>query len=264
MKKLGLYLLSYKRPDLFKEALDSLLQQNYDDFEIIVSENSPDESVTSVLNNYLPHPKIKVTRRAPSLASLEHFNTIIHEASNYEYVMFFHDDDILLPNAAKALTAALDQNSDSVGAACNAFITKDTTSTELLLCPRMKEDLTISTQAQLMRRHFFRRLDHPPFPSYIYRAKFIKGLTLETKDGGKYSDVAFLIKLIERGKFIWLHQPLMYYRIHQSNDSAQHSLGDIAKLCWFCIKTQPIAIPILFFYFGRQVVKKTLTIIRSY
>ena len=262
MKKLGLYLLSYKRPVFFKEALDSLLKQDYDDYEIIVSENSPDESVISVLNDYLPHPKIKVIRRTPSLASLDHFNTIIRNCSDYKYVMLFHDDDILLPAAAKDITSKLDQNPDAVAVACNAFIIKNTTVTELLLCPRMKQDYTISSQIQLMRRYFLRRLDHPPFPSYVYRTHFIKSLTLETKDGGKYSDAAFLIKLIQSGKFIWLHQPLMHYRIHQSNDSAQHSLGDITKLCWFCIKTQPVAIPILFFYFGKQVIKKSLTIFR--
>jgi glycosyltransferase involved in cell wall biosynthesis len=254
--KLGVYLLSYRRPAYIQEALNSLLLQDYSSLEIIISENSPDNSVTAILAEFTKNPKVKLIKRNPSLTSLAHFNTIISECTRYQYAMFFHDDDLLLANAISQMMKKIEADSNATAVACNAFIIKNTEKTKLVLSPGIKSDLIIKNQWQLILRSIFRKFGTAPFPSYIYRTEFLNQLNLDLNDGGKYSDTSFLVKLVARGPLLWLAQPLMFYRQHSQNDSADLNLKDIQKLCWFFIRTSPTTLPAVTYYFLKQTFKK--------
>jgi glycosyltransferase involved in cell wall biosynthesis len=257
-KKLVVYLLSYKRPEFIHEAIISILEQDYTNFELIISENSPDDSVIKQLSKYLSDNRVKILKRTPSQPSLEHFNTILAEALKYEYVMLFHDDDLLTPQALSKMMLALESHDSSVAVACNAKIIKNTDHTNFLLSPYIKSNLEIKSQSQLINRYIFKKLSHPAFPSYIYRSKYLIDLKLNPQDGGKYSDVSFLVKLIKKGSFFWIAEPLMKYRQHSSNDSVQIDLNAIFSLCLFFIKTSPKLLLNIIFYFSKQLAKKII------
>lgn len=263
-KKLGVYLLSYKRPEFIHEAIQSILAQDYNNFELIISENTPDDTVVKQLDEYLKDSRVLLIKRSPSLASLEHFNTILAEADKYEYVMLFHDDDILMPQAFKKMMQTLENNITATAVACNALIIKNKEHTNTLLSPGLKKNTEIKTQSELINRYIFRSLGSTPFPSYIYRTRLLKDLQLNYADGGKYSDTTFLIKLIKRGSFIWLSEPLLKYRQHSSNDSVQLDMNNILSLCLFFFKTSPKMIfKILFYYFKQSLKKILLPIIKK-
>lgn len=257
-KKLGVYLLSYKRPEFIHEAIQSILAQDYNNFELIISENTPDDTVVKQLDEYLKDSRVQLIKRSPSLASLEHFNTILAEADKYEYVMLFHDDDILMPQAFKKMMQTLENNITATAVACNALIIKNKEHTNTLLSPGLKKNTEIKTQSELINRYILRSLSHTPFPSYIYRTNYLQNLKLDPTDGGKYSDVSFLIKLIKNGSFIWIAEPLMKYRQHSSNDSAHLDINDILSLSLFFFKTSPNMIFKIIFYFSKQLAKKIL------
>lgn len=257
-KKLVVYLLSYNRPEFIRETVESFLQQQDLEFDLVISENSPNHSIIqSVLEPYLSRDySIRLFPRTPSLPALEHFNAILNEVRNYEYAMLFHDDDVLKSDyALSKMVAQLEESPDATAISCNAYILKDTLKTNLLLSPSIRRNLRINTQTQLINRYLFRFLSHPPFPAYIYRTSFLDDCYLNTADGGKYSDLSFLSKLIKKGPFIWLAEPLLYYRQHNHNDSAHLSLREITSLCLFLAKTCPWTAPQIFFYFCKQVFK---------
>jgi hypothetical protein len=64
----------------------------------------------------------------------------------------------------------------------------------------------------------------------MYRVNCIKGLSLKPEDGGKYADVSFLLKVLNRGDFLWDCRILMHYRIHEKSDTATVKFGDYIKL----------------------------------
>lgn len=255
-KTLGVFLLSYKRPDFVQESIKSILAQDFNDFDLIVSENTPDDSVIKQLKQYLSDQRLQLIKRTPSLPSLEHFNLILSETLKYEYVMLFHDDDILMPHALTKMLQALEKNQFATAAACNALIIKNSDHTDILLSPNIKTNIEIKTQSELINRYIIKKLSHTPFPAYLYRTKFLKNLQLNPADGGKYSDVSFLIKLIKHGPFIWLSEPLMKYRQHSSNDSVHINMDDILSLSLFFFKTSPKMFFKIVFYYLKQLVKK--------
>jgi hypothetical protein len=64
----------------------------------------------------------------------------------------------------------------------------------------------------------------------MYRRSAINGLCLDPRQGGKYSDVSFLLKVLQRGAILWLDATLMRYRIHGFNDSATEAIGQRLRL----------------------------------
>lgn len=256
-KKLGVYLLSYKRPDFIQEAIESILKQDYADFDLLISENSPDDSVIDVLSKYTSAPRVQIIKRSSSLPSLQHFNTVLQEAqANYQYAMLFHDDDIMLPNALTQLMTCLETNKHVSAVSCNAYFIQQKAITENLFCAQLKNPVEITSVGQIISHYILKGKGHTPFPTYIYRTKYLNGINLNFDDGGKYSDVSFLIKLMEKAPFIWLSNPLILYRLHSANDSAQVNLHDILKLSRFYFKKSPTSFPLIVFFICKQLTKK--------
>lgn len=258
-KKLGVYLLSYNRPAFVQEAINSILAQDYNDFELIISENSPRSEVMNQLQKYLAEPRVKIIKRSPSLGSLAHFNTLFSEAANYEYAMLFHDDDVLLPSALTKMMSEIDNNPAFSAVSCNALLIKNAENTSTLFNPGLNGNIVIKSQAQLINRYIFKKLSHTPFPSYIYRTHFIRGTQLDPSNGGKYSDVSFLVNVVRHGPFIWLAEPLMRSRQHSTNDSVDLNMNDIFSLSLFFFKTCPFLICNILFYYAKHLAKKIIS-----
>lgn len=256
MKKLGVYLLSYKRPQFIHEAIESLLNQTYTNFDIIISENSPDDLVWNEIQKYTKDSRVQLIKRNPSLPALHHFNVVFNDCQKYEYAMLFHDDDVLRPNALGEMMMTIEKKPQASGISCNAFLINNLQRTEKYFNPYLKQITKITSPKQLIRRYIFKKLSHTPFPSYIYRTIYLKQLSLNTQDGGKYSDTALLIKIVKQGHFIWLAQPLMYYRQHSSNDSVHLYLKDIFSLALFFLKSAPSMFFQILFFIIKQVGKK--------
>ena len=55
---------------------------------------------------------------------------------------------------------------------------------------------------------------HAPFPGYLYNSKYIKDIRFSWYEGGRYNDIAFLMKLTDRAPVIWSPDVLLKYRDH--------------------------------------------------
>jgi len=49
--KVSIIIPTYKRPDLIKRAIRSILNQTYQDFEIVIIDDSPDDETEKVVKN---------------------------------------------------------------------------------------------------------------------------------------------------------------------------------------------------------------------
>ncbi|MEZ4814791.1 MAG: glycosyltransferase family A protein [Bdellovibrionota bacterium] len=226
--KIKAFVMCYNRPKYLAESLDSLLNQSYQNIEIIVSDNSTSNSCNEVLKNYASNSQIKIIRRCPSLPALEHFNILLKEAADSQYFMIFHDDDVLKKEALEKMILEF-QNPNVVAVSCNAFkLYNNRLSQELFI--QDKTTITISQPEELIRRYLKPFPGHAPFPSYLYNSSAVQNISLSKKRGGKHSDLIFLLDLISNGKLVMLSEPLMSYRIHSGNDSNTHDLRSTFSL----------------------------------
>lgn len=105
------FIPTYKRFDLFKEALASVINQKPVDFQwdILVVDNEPYEGIPNDVEAYirtLSDINIRYFRNATNLRPGDNFNRGIYLARG-EWVMMLHDDDLLLPNTLEKMGKAI-------------------------------------------------------------------------------------------------------------------------------------------------------------
>ena len=101
---------TYRRKNELKKALDSLAQQDFKDFEIVLVDDNSDDNwnrtvstiVDEFKNNY-PTIAFKYIVNTENKGSAQTRNIGI-DASSGEYITFLDDDDIYLPNKIKNQT----------------------------------------------------------------------------------------------------------------------------------------------------------------
>jgi len=233
------FILSYNRPEYILQTIDSVLKQTYPNLRIIVSDNSSKDEVQTKLQGYIETSKITYLHRKPSLPALAHFNAVLLEATS-DYFMIFHDDDVLLPEAITKLVTAIKSDPNIAAVAGNAFILEETTFTQNIFDPILKTDLRLEKPEDLALHYLDSNKGHVPFPSYLYQKAKIENLKMIFKEGQKHSDVSFLIKACQQGPFVWLKDPVMYYRRHSSNDSVSLDVPAIFSLCRFLGKNTKV------------------------
>ena len=119
------YILSRNRPDYLRVTLDSLLKQNHSliKFEIIISDISDNDDVCRMIDRDYTQKNIKYIKRNEFVSLMRHMQLVVSELDS-EYVVIFHDDDILHPDYMNVMSSFLN-NSDNSVIGCNAVNFKD-------------------------------------------------------------------------------------------------------------------------------------------
>jgi glycosyltransferase involved in cell wall biosynthesis len=96
---------AYKRPENVRRLLQSLVQQTFTDFEVIITDDSPDNSVFDVLPEFSLLP-IKYFKNTPALGTPTNWNCAISKASG-QWIKVMHDDDwFSAPNSLQLFAEA--------------------------------------------------------------------------------------------------------------------------------------------------------------
>lgn len=102
---------AYRRVDYLKRLLDSVAAQDYTSFEIIVTDDSPDESVKACCDGYAGRLPVVYFRNALALGTPENWNEGIRKAKG-SWIKLMHDDDFFLYPGALGAFAREAQNTD--------------------------------------------------------------------------------------------------------------------------------------------------------
>jgi glycosyltransferase involved in cell wall biosynthesis len=231
MAEIQIYIATYNRPKTVLVSVNSVLAQTFKSFELIVSDNSDNNETQSILSN-IKDEKFKYIKRKVLYTGLEHLNLILSEITA-NYFMIFHDDDVMHPGMVGKLQSFLNDNSNIVAVGANARKVKNGKLTNLFL--HSKNDILIKSPKELVIRYLIKN-GIVPFPSYMYRLDVAKNLKLNTKNGGKYCDVSFLMDVTTLGPIKFLSMPLMDYYIHSGQDSSANESLQKATLINYIVK----------------------------
>lgn len=91
MKKISVCIPSYKRPDNIKRLLQSIAIQTFKDYEVVITDDSPDDSVKSVVDQFSELPIFYFQNEKP-LGTPANWNYAISLA-RAEWIKIMHDDD---------------------------------------------------------------------------------------------------------------------------------------------------------------------------
>ena len=83
---------TYKNVDYLQRLLQSVIIQTFKDYEIIITDNSPDNSVEELVKESGKQLSIRYYKNDPPTNMGENFNRVLQKA-NGEWIKIMHDDD---------------------------------------------------------------------------------------------------------------------------------------------------------------------------
>lgn len=108
--KVSICIPAYRQVKYLRSTLISISQQDYNDFEIVLSDDSPDRQVQDLLNEFSFGERCRYVRNTPSLGSPENWNAAVRMARGDYIKMLHHDDGFIRPDALRKFVLMLDEN----------------------------------------------------------------------------------------------------------------------------------------------------------
>jgi len=94
--------------DTIRRCLDSILAQEFEDFEVVISDNASDDRTPEILQQYAARDvRIRLFMNDEDIGQIENCNRVVH-LSRGEYFRWVGADDWLEPGYASTCVAALD------------------------------------------------------------------------------------------------------------------------------------------------------------
>jgi glycosyltransferase involved in cell wall biosynthesis len=113
--KISVALPVYNGADYLREALDSILAQDFADFELVVSDNCSTDETPAILAEYAARDaRIRVSRTQSLLPQAANVNRSV-ELCGGDWVKLFCHDDVMLPGCLRAVRCAIESGGDKVG-----------------------------------------------------------------------------------------------------------------------------------------------------
>lgn len=208
MPKVSVIVPTHNRADLLKAAIQSVLDQTYADFELLVCDDASNDHTTDTVAGF-SDPRIIYTRYEKNSGVVELRNNAV-DSSRGAYIAFLDDDDEWLPEKLEKQVNVLDRSSRETGAVFTGAIFLDTRlGRERVVIPRHRGNIFkellfndfIVTSSLVVKKSCFEkagRFDH------------------EFKSA---SDFDMWIRISALFEFDCIEEPLVRYRVHQNSIS---------------------------------------------
>lgn len=210
------------------ESLKSIFEQEYGDFELIVSDNASTDTTPQILSTWAErHPRIRLHTMTRNEGGSANFQCVLRLARG-EYFRWASHDDLIHPQMLSECLRAFDQSTDDV----------------VLVYPKTRIIDAQGVEVDIVENCLDLR-DDDPILRLRHCLKFIKwanpifGLIKtsalrQTRGIDNYhsSDLVMLVELVLRGKFVELPDALFFRRIHdQMSWQANRTPERLAR--WF-------------------------------
>jgi hypothetical protein len=96
---------------LLEGCLRSILDQDYEDFELVISDNASEDATPEILARYASDPRVRLLRQPEPLGVTENWNAAM-AASTGERIGLLGDDDALLPGYFERADALVARHGD--------------------------------------------------------------------------------------------------------------------------------------------------------
>ena len=112
--KVSIVIPAYNNVQYIAETLDSVLNQTYDDYEVVIADHSSVDGTAEVIQGYSANPKLRILSPTPTGGGAQaNWNRVSSEATG-TYLKLVCGDDIITPTAIAEQVAALEEHPSAV------------------------------------------------------------------------------------------------------------------------------------------------------
>ena len=211
MLKVSIILPTYNRADLIMETVESILCQTYKNWELIIIDDGSDDNTEEVIAQ-ITDERIQF-HKAGRIGIVGKIKNIGIEKSSGELIAFIDSDDLWADTKLEKQIIALQQYPEAGFSLTGGYNFR-----------KLNEPLGYFYQQKEGIRYdnifipFFKSEVATTMPSLILRKQCLQtsGLFKQSKP---FSDVEFILELARHFKGVILFEPLLYRRLHETNDS---------------------------------------------
>lgn len=204
--KVSICIPAYKHLDFLKRSLDSILEQDFSDYEIVITDDSPDNSLEKLVISY-NEPRINYYKNTTALGSPENWNEGLRKAKG-EYIKIMHHDDwFTRPDSLRLFVDMLDSNPQAdIAFSASCDIHSNNERIEHVAQPSFLK--AVRQEAETVYLH--NRFGAPS--ACIFRNKPEYRFDIEQK---WLVDIDFYIDTIKKGGFVYSSDILVYIGVSE-------------------------------------------------
>lgn len=218
--KVSVCIPTYNYGNYIAETIESVLAQNYSDFELLIIDDSSKDQTAKVVESYArKDPRIRFIVNEINLGMVENWNACIAQAKG-EYIKFVFGDDLLAsPDAIGRMVTLLD-NDKTVSLTCsarnlideNSRITGIESNFATGIMPGVAViNICLVDQGNLIGE-----------PSVVMFRKSQADRGFKT-NYTQIVDLEMWFHLLEQGSFAYINEPLCSFRIHPQQQTAKNN-----------------------------------------
>lgn len=207
----------YNGGDYISEAIDSLLSQDYSNFEILISDNASTDATEEICRSYVAKdPRVKYLRQSVNLGPAKNFLFVLHQAVG-KYFMWAAHDDIWAPNWISILIGGFQDNDLSVRGKVTAISENG----------KRYAEIPVRTAPAHSYIRLFMEDERLGRAFHIYglfkRSSLMKADFAILESGRHSTDIYFVSHLSRFGNMRVMEQTCQYYRLRKDSTGARES-----------------------------------------
>lgn len=202
---------TYNQSKYITQAVESALNQDYSNIEVVVSDDSINGNTKLLLEKFSKHTNFKYYKNDKNIGRVKNYRKLLYDLSAGKYVIMLDGDDFFIDNShiSKAVSFF---NSDEkiivVGAGINILYEKEgvVKAQKISEIDRVFEGNDVFKKPQFLANH----------QTTVYNRKLACGLDFY-RHPSMGSDSESLFRLYLHGKIVYLSSIASTWRIHEKN-----------------------------------------------
>jgi len=223
LPRISILIPVYNSERYLAECLDSILAQDFDNFEILISDDGSKDNSLELIKTYAAKDtRIRWWQNPRNLGLTSNHNACLKEARG-EFIKFLHQDDKFLhPSALGQMATVLEKN-PAVTLVATASHLIDENGKVLAVRNHFAPGGIFDGKKVIVRcLEANKNLVGEPTVVMFRRSQSVRGFDERFR---QILDMEFSFHLLEQGQFYFLPEPLIAYRVHaqQATKSNQQS-----------------------------------------
>jgi glycosyltransferase involved in cell wall biosynthesis len=225
--KISVLIPVYNSERYLAECLDSILTQDFRDFEILIADDGSTDNSLEIIKSYAAKDaRIRWWQNPRNLGLSRNHNACLQEARG-EFIKFVHQDDkVLHPSAFAKMLEPLerDDSVSLVGAASELINSK---SQALALRNYFQKTGTLDGKSVIVKcLEENKNILGEPTLVMFRKSQTARGLDPRYR---QIVDMEFWFHLLEQGRFAYIADPLFGYRLHPQQATQSHTQSGVSR-----------------------------------
>ncbi len=211
-RKVSVLIPTYKYARFLSQTIESILNQSFSDFELIISDDDSQDGSAEIIRDYASRDaRIRFKIQSPNLGMVNNWNWCLAQAQGC-YIKYVFGDDFLISQDALALLVELIETEPGVRLAASARIIVDGSSTPIEVWNHAgKQGITAGAEMISQCLWHDRNLIGEPSVVLFRKEDAARGFHPDFK---QVVDLEFWMHLLRNGNFAYTETPLCAFRRH--------------------------------------------------